>query len=218
MGLYNMFLLTTVAFLANSTALAVMHPIPPDSSAVDRSPAYADSDTILTRLLRGTKLSDDGEERGGMFQSKVRESLKLLKLASEGQSPAGAFEKLRLAKGKGDVLSKSEFGTWFQYVTIITNKNDWEKATIDVLSKHHTDKALVAMIQKAKTGKREETANMLESALFSKWFDEYFLPMDAMKNVFNLKMEAIKSTPDTAKIWNAYSDYFYKRRPDLKVF
>ncbi|ETI48331.1 hypothetical protein F443_07637, partial [Phytophthora nicotianae P1569] len=163
-------------------------------------------------------LSDNGEERAGLFQSKVNKSIKLLKLASEGQSPASAFSALRLTMGKGNVISKSEFGTWFQYVTAITNKNDWEKATLEVLSKYHTDKALIDMIQKAKGGTRKETATQLENALFGKWFDEHFWPKDAMEKVLKVNMRDTEAKPYITRIWDAYSDYFYKRRPDLKVF
>lgn len=106
----------------------------------------------------------------------------------------------------------------FKYVRTITNKNDWEKATLEVLSKHYTDAALLGRIQRAKIGKKKEIAVKLENALFGKWFDNHFWPADAMENVFKVKIETIKSKPYTDGIWSAYSKYFYERRPDLKVF
>ncbi|EEY60784.1 secreted RxLR effector peptide protein, putative [Phytophthora infestans T30-4] len=111
MPLYKMFLMAIMAILASAMAFDGKDAILRDSLAVGGSPGNTDSLTFPTRLLRSTKLSEDEEVRVGLLPFKEPKSLKLLKLASEGQSAPSAFAKLQLANGKGNVISKSGFGT-----------------------------------------------------------------------------------------------------------
>ncbi|EGZ22218.1 hypothetical protein PHYSODRAFT_354447 [Phytophthora sojae] len=180
-----------------------------------------ESDTPASRLLRtGTVTSADNEDRGFTESATLlvypSSQTKLKQLLETATNADDAFSSLKLNLIRRNLLKKSNFKVWVNYVN--NREMNPQAVVLGKLKSHFKSEAnLAVMLQKATQVESTQTmANELQMAQFAQWAKERLFATDIIKNVFKLgdaKWSALPITDARRQVRKAYSAYLVETMP-----